>query len=480
MWRKIVVFALLLTLGAALIAPTAAQSGIVWRGEYFNNGNFTGSPSFVRNDNQIAFNWGNGSPDPTIPSDNFSVRWATDVALGAGTYRFYAQADDNIKITFNFGFQPVIDTFAQSDRVNQLVTGDVTVPANGTYHIQIDYRELTSVGFAYVTFANLATNPNFPGFAITAPPTQSSTLPVGGGAWTAQYYGNNSLQGDPAAIFTEAQVSHNWGATAPLVNIAPDNFSVRWSSVQNLSGGAYSLNVRADDGVRVYVNGVLTIDEWHAASGLTYSRALNLPSGANTFVVEYYEGTGDAFIDFNLTGAGSPVFPTQQPNVQPGGVTATVTAFRLNVRNAPNSTTGGVITRISRFEQYPIIARTANNLWVQLNINGTLGWVNVRFVNIAPLGANIPVVGGGAVSTSVAPGGNVVTATPFNVVIRQGASTANNRVGLLPVGGTAQVIGRSAANTWWQINYNGLVGWVSAQFAIISPTANIGTIPITG
>ncbi len=73
-----------------------------------------------------------------------------------------------------------------------------------------------------------------------------------------------------------------------------------------------------------------------------------------------------------------------------------------------------------------------------------------------------------------------MTATPYNVVIRSGPGTQYRRLGLLPVSGTAPLVGRNSSNTWWQINFNGVVGWVSAQYAIVSPTANLSIIPVTG
>ncbi|MBK8022514.1 MAG: SH3 domain-containing protein [Chloroflexi bacterium] len=480
MRRKALLLMLLASILALLwIQPAAAQTGVTWRAEYYNNATLGGNPTLVRTDNQIAFNWGTGSPDASIPSDNFSVRWATDVNLAPGNYRVYAQADDNIRVIFNFGYQPVIDTFADTSKVSQLVSGDFNVPAQGTYHIQVDYRELTSSAFAYLTFVNLASNPNFPGFPIQPPPTTGQ--PVPGTTWTTQYYANPNLAGDPAAIFTEGAVTHNWGSGAPLGTVPADNFSARWSSIQALPGGNYSLNVRADDGVRVYVNGVLTIDEWHSASGVTYTRNLALPGGSSSFVVEYFEAFGDAYIEFTLLQSGQ-VFPTAVPTsvvVPPGSATATVTAYRLNVRAAPDASSA-VLTIINRFEQYPVTGRNAANTWYQIQFGTALGWVSARWINVAPFGVDVPVVGGDTPAQPPQATGNVVTATPYNVVIRQGPSTTFSRIGLLPASAVAPVLGRNANNTWWQINYNGLVGWVSGQYAIISQTANIGSIPVTG
>lgn len=471
MWRKASILTLLLlVISVAVVQPALAQNP-VWHADYFNNSTLSGTPAFTRNDNNIAFNWGTGSPGSGVGNDNFSVRWATDVSLSAGTYRFYAQADDNIRIIFNFvSWAPVIDTFA-SGQVNQLVTGDVNVPTAGTYHIQVDYRELTDQALAFVSFANLATNPGGPGF-----PAPVNPLPVPTGSWTAQYFANTGLVGDPAAIVTEASPSHQWGSGAPFASIPADNFSARWTSSQNLAGGTYNISVRADDGVRVYVNGNLLINEWHGASFQTYTVATTLPAGGNYFVVEYYEATGDAYLDFVIAQVGGGAQPTQP---SPSGATITVTAYRLNVRALPDSVNGQVLLKINRLETYPIIGRNAESTWYQINVNGTVGWVAASFVNVNN-GGNIPVVGAQQPGQSQGVTGNQVIATPFNVVIRSGPGTAFQRIGLLPNTGIAPVIGRNGDNSWWQINLNGLVGWVSSQYAHISATANISAIPITG
>ncbi|MBC7871471.1 MAG: hypothetical protein H7Y09_11585, partial [Chitinophagaceae bacterium] len=50
----------------------------------------------------------------------------------------------------------------------------------------------------------------------------------------------------------------------------------------------------------------------------------------------------------------------------------------------------------------------------------------------------------------------------------------------MPVGPTASVVGRNATNTWWQVHYNGVVGWVSAIYAPIQANADLNVIPVTG
>ena len=287
--------AVLLLAALALLAvqPLAAQGGTAWTGEYFNNAVLLAPSALVRQDNVIAFNWGSGSPAPNINADEFSIRWGTDVYLPAGTYRFWAQADDSVRVTVDFQFNPLIDTFIQPQRVGQLISQDITLNA-GTHHIQVDYRELTGNAYVYVTFANLATNPTGPNFIQPTPP------PVAGGTWTAQYFANPNLGGLPSLIQSEANPSHNWGGGSPVVSIPADNFSARWTSTQTLAAGTYRITVRVDDGVRVFVDGVAVIDQWRQATGQTFTSDVTLGAGPHNFMIEYFEAGGDAFLEYNF------------------------------------------------------------------------------------------------------------------------------------------------------------------------------------
>ncbi len=482
MWRKILLAVVVIGALGVVALPAAFAQNPVWRAEYYNNATLSGSPTVTRNENNLAFNWGQGSPDGQIPSDGFSARFSTDVFLQAGTYRFWALADDNVRVTFNFQqFAPVIDTFA-SGQVATLVSGDVQVPGAGSYHIQVDYRENTADAYLFVAFANAATNPNPPNFNIT------TNIPVGTSPWVVQYYSNNSLAGDPAAILSVTGVTNDWGTGSPLSNIPADNFSARWTSTQNLAGGTYTITARADDGVRVYVNGVLQINGWGGTPGQTYTVTLSLPGGNNTFVVEYQEFTDQAYITFNITQPGQVIVqPTPIPNQPvPTGVTAQVTAFRLNVRDFP-SATSNVITRINRFESYPVVGRLGDNTWYQIAIGSQLGWVAGRYVTVSNPGA-VPVITPGGVPTQPTPvptvpsdpNAYIVTATPYTVNLRSGPSTSFGRVARLPAGQTARIVGRNSSNTWWQVNYNGIVGWASAQYAILQQGADPNRIPVTG
>jgi beta-glucosidase len=69
------------------------------RGEYFDNEEFRGTPKLVRNDLQLAFDWAQGSPDPAIPNDHYSIRWTGKVVPErSGDYTLSLRADDGVRL----------------------------------------------------------------------------------------------------------------------------------------------------------------------------------------------------------------------------------------------------------------------------------------------------------------------------------------------------------------------------------------------
>ncbi len=580
-----------------------AQQSIVWESRFYNNAYLQGAPVLRRQDSNIAFNWGQGSPGSGVNADNFTARFGTDVFLPAGTYRFYVLADDGVQLNVAFN-NLIINTFNQP-RPGQLLTADIQLAA-GTHHLQLDYREVTGDAHVFLSWANLATNPTGPNFSV---PAAQPPAPITTGAWTAQYFNNANLSGNPVAILSEVGPSHNWGQGAPLTNMAADNFSARWtssqvlegtyqitvraddgvrvlvdgvtyinewhsatgqtytanftvgrgshtivveyleigglafleyglqpisggvtvpnipvsnigwtaqyysnptltgspvlvraengpsqnwgrgapavgmpennfsarwSSVQPLSAGNYRLDVRADDGVRVYVNGVARINEWHSATDQTYTATFTLPTGSHNFVIEYLEVEGLAFLDYSLTRTDN-VQPYTPPATVNTNARITVTSPTLNVRNAPNSITGTVLTRITQGQSYPIIGRNVDSSWWQVDVNGTRGWVSGQFTSASNI-QNIPVTDTSANITAPNTGFSLTTNATVN--LRSGPNTVFSVQAVVPEGRQVQIIGRNIGTTWWKVSYNGVVGWMNAGFVTVQPGLNINRIPI--
>jgi hypothetical protein len=53
----------------------------------------------VRIDDQVDFDWGDGAPDPLLPTDDFTVRWTGQVTLPAGgSWTLYTTTDDGVRL----------------------------------------------------------------------------------------------------------------------------------------------------------------------------------------------------------------------------------------------------------------------------------------------------------------------------------------------------------------------------------------------
>jgi large repetitive protein len=116
---------------------------------------------------------------------------------------------------------------------------------------------------------------------------------------TAQYFANSTLAGAAAVTHDEA-INFNWGVGSPA-GLPADGFSARWTGqVSVVTAGSYRLRTVSDDGVRLWLDGALLIDDWTAhASKTDTSAAVSLQAGKHDIKVEYQELTGNALMQLN-------------------------------------------------------------------------------------------------------------------------------------------------------------------------------------
>jgi hypothetical protein len=147
---------------APVVAPISN-----WRGEYFNNMDLSGAPTLVRDDAQVNFSWGTGSPAPgTIGSDNFSARWTRTLNLNAGNYRFTVTADDGVRLWVNNHL--LVDAWlVQAART---YTGDIYLPG-GNIDVKMEYFENGGQAVAQLSWSNLSGG-------VTPPPPATGTVIV--------------------------------------------------------------------------------------------------------------------------------------------------------------------------------------------------------------------------------------------------------------------------------------------------------------
>jgi hypothetical protein len=130
-------------------SPPPVFSG--WLGEYYNNISLSGTPALVRDDANVNFNWGLGSPAPNIVSrDNFSVRWAQSLDLPAGRYRFTVSHDDGLRLWA--GGALLIDRWFDQAAATRQVEVEW---AGGVMPVQMEYYERSGLAQVNVSWARL-------------------------------------------------------------------------------------------------------------------------------------------------------------------------------------------------------------------------------------------------------------------------------------------------------------------------------------
>ncbi len=125
---------------ASFINSASLGSGTGLFGAYYSNQikTFNDPATLIRIDTNINFDWGNGSPDPSISVDNFTVRWIGSVQPQFNeTYTFYTTTDDGVRLWVNN--QLVIDKWV--DQGPTTWSGTIALKAQQLYNIRMEYYE---------------------------------------------------------------------------------------------------------------------------------------------------------------------------------------------------------------------------------------------------------------------------------------------------------------------------------------------------
>jgi glucose/arabinose dehydrogenase len=288
---------------------------LAYQGEYWNLPLTLGTPSvpetapdLSRADPDLDFNWFNGSPDAQLDTDRFVARWTKTDVLSAGVYRFSGVSDDGIRIFLDN--VPVVDKWQPQDAP---YTVDKVV-LSGSHVIRVEYFE--SGGGARVTFSYERIG---------------DVRPADNG-YAAEYFANQDLSGAPALARQDEKVDFDWGGGSPGDAIPADHFSARWTKSVDLEAGNYLFTVTADDGVRLYVDGVLAMNKWVIQAGVPNTAIVSVGTGPHEIVLEYFESGGGALARMSYV-------RTEDLPPPP------VTPFTAEYFDNPNLTGSPVVTR---------------------------------------------------------------------------------------------------------------------------------------
>lgn len=118
--------------------------------------------------------------------------------------------------------------------------------------------------------------------------------------FTVKYFNNTTLSGTPVWTTTQKPPFWNdWGSGSPHSSVNVDNFSGRWVGRFTFAARTYTFNVKADDGIRLWVAGKLVIDKWHDQAPTIYSVKVPMTAGMHEVKIEWYERTGGATLHAN-------------------------------------------------------------------------------------------------------------------------------------------------------------------------------------
>jgi hypothetical protein len=323
----------------------------------------------------------------------------------------------------------------------------------------------------------------FLGIGLNLQPIEVHAQASFGSNWTASYFPNTTLSGNPSIAQVESQINFVFStgkppATAAIATFPSDNFSIRFQSLANFpASGVYRFTALADDGIRVRIDGTTIIDNF-VQTGTSTSRTadVNITAGNRDIVVEYVEFTGNALVQFSWTpvsvGTAGPT-PTATntglPPIPAGALAATVIrAGVLNVRDAP-SLGGNVIGRILRGQTYQVVGRNDDATWFVLQLNGRQGWAWGYYLFINGNEFNAPVVA--ATTLYGIPAGfndtGVLVQSEATIRLRLEPNVLSPQIGRVTWGAFLPVSGRTAGGDWYQVLWKGTIGWIAAAWVEI-------------
>lgn len=125
------------------------------------------------------------------------------------------------------------------------------------------------------------------------------------GHWIGSYYSGKYFD-HLVEVRHDPEIRFNWYSGSPGPGIPEDRFSVRWERKEHFREGWYRFYALVDDGVRVYVDGVLIIDGWHIQPLTEYTADVYIAGGVRQLNVDYFEETDQAQIHVYYEPLGGP------------------------------------------------------------------------------------------------------------------------------------------------------------------------------
>jgi hypothetical protein len=285
-----------------------------WKGEYFNNTTLSPPPVLIRNDQTIDLALPSGvSPGPGVNSENWSARWTRTLNFPEGNYRFTITVDDGARLYV--GDDLLIDKWFDQPATEY----SANLYLNGDVPIQLDYYNHLGAAVIRLSWELVTSYPD----------------------WKGSYFANQDLTQPPVFQRDDPAIDFNFGRGSPRADIPVNHFSIRWARDVNFSpAGIYHFHAKSDDGVRLYIDGDLVINDWSNGEHVA-DVDVHMTAGSHHLRVDYYEYVSQAYIEFSYslvpaTNTPVPTAPRVPPTYTPAP--ATPTLFPTPPRVPPTNT----------------------------------------------------------------------------------------------------------------------------------------------
>lgn len=107
---------------------------------------------------------------------------------------------------------------------------------------------------------------------------RAQVAPVGDGLQGAYYQGRNFEQ--YISTRRDATINFDWHEHRPVAGVDAEQFSVRWTGwLVPPTTGRYVLHISIDDGIRLWLNNRLLLDDWQSQGLNYYQVAIDLNAG---------------------------------------------------------------------------------------------------------------------------------------------------------------------------------------------------------
>ena len=128
------------------------------------------------------------------------------------------------------------------------------------------------------------------------------------------YFRNRDLAGAPLMVRKDRTVNFDWDIGAPMELTKPGPFSVRWTGeIQAQFTEPYTLYLETDEGVRVWLNGKLVMNDWVDRYDGKSQATVNLVAGQKyPLQIEYYKNQGLAHARMLWSSPSTPKRPVPQ------------------------------------------------------------------------------------------------------------------------------------------------------------------------